>query len=816
MKISFNWLKEYLDFDLTPQKTAEILTDTGLEVEGLEKHESIKGGLEGLVVGEVMSKEQHPNADRLSITQIDIGNNELLNIVCGAPNVDKGQKVVVATVGTTIYPTEGDDFKIKRSKIRGVESLGMLCAEDEIGIGKSHDGIMILDDEAKIGKPLKEILNIENDWLIEIGLTPNRADGMSHIGVARDLLAALKTQDESYKSKSLKWPETSDFKVENTNYNVDIEVKDHEACPRYVGITLSNVKVGPSPEWLQTKLKRIGLSPINNVVDVTNFVLHELGQPLHAFDGDKVKGNKVIVQQLASDTKFKTLDGVERKLHGDDLIICNSDEGMCLAGVFGGIDSGVTESTTKIFLESAYFNPVSVRKTAKRHALNTDASFRFERGIDPEITVYALKRAAILIKELAGAEISSEITDIYPNELKGFDIDFSFEKCNRLIGKDLGKDHVKAIIKALDIQINSENGDILKLHVPAYRVDVKREVDVIEEVLRIYGFNNIDIPQKLNASVNVLPPLDKEKLQSTVSDLLSNNGYSEIMINSITKSKYINLVNSKVVNEDQRVSILNPLSNDLDTLRQSLLFGGLETISYNQNRKNADLKLFEFGKTYKKVESRKYKETRYFSILTSGNLNTENWGTSADKVSFYTIKSTVELVLKRFGLLAGIKKEGIQNDLMDDGLLYTFGNKIVAELGNVKQSLLNDFDIKQDVYYAEINWDVVLQLLGKGKTIKYKEVPKFPAVRRDLSLLIDQPVQFQDIQQIAKKAERKLLQEVDLFDIYQGKNLPAGKKSYAVSFILQDEEKTLKDKQIDKAMASIQQLLESNLGATLR
>jgi len=813
MKISYNWLNEYLNLTTTPEQTSEILTDIGLEVEKTEIVESVPGGLKGLVIGEVLEAEKHPDADKLKKTKVNIG-SEILNIVCGAPNVDKGQKVVVATVGTTLYTEKGESFKIKKSKIRGEESAGMICAEDEIGLGKSHEGIMVLDSNAKIGTPAADYFDLKNDVVFDIGLTPNRADAMSHFGVARDLMVALKHKEILPKEAQCCSPSVANWKTDNTDLNIEIEVKNMDACPRYAGVTLSGLKVAESPEWLQKRLKAIGLSPINNIVDATNYVLHELGQPLHAFDADKIKGNKVIVQNAKNKQKFTTLDETERELHTDDLMICNETEPMCVAGVFGGIDSGVSSSTTSIFLESAYFNPVSVRKTAKRQALNTDASFRFERGIDPETVIYALKRAGLLIKEIAGGTISSDIKEFYPNEIKNHQVEFNYDNCNRLIGTEISDETIDSILKNLGIQTISKTNRDLVLEVPAFRNDVLREADITEEILRIFGFNNIPVPEKLNTSITYREKNDSRALINLVSDRLSDNGFAEIMSNSLTKSSYLTDFQSKKINPDYAVRMLNPLSSELDVMRQSLLFNGMEAIIYNINRKQSDLKLYEFGKTYFKFESG-YEENQVLSLFVTGKDDTENWDNEDKPVDFFSIKKEVLNTLNRLGIMKNFSTNATKNELLVEGLAVSINKKLVADFGKVSKKVLANFGVKQPVYYAEINWDNVLQLMMMNKT-KYKELAKFPSSRRDLSLLIDKAVKFEQIEEIAANADRKILKEIGLFDIYEGKNLAEGKKSYAVSFLFQDENKTLVDKQIEKIMTKIQGELESKLGASLR
>ena len=807
MKISYNWLKQFLKVDWEAEKTGELLTDLGLEVEGIETVESIKGSLEGIVIGKVLTCIQHPNADRLRITTVDLG-NETVQIVCGAPNVAAGQTVPVATIGTVLYDDKGEGFKIKKGKIRGEESFGMICAEDELGLGSGHDGIMVLDDDLEAGTPAATVFNIEKDEVFEIGLTPNRADGMSHYGTARDLRAGMIQQGTSLELIS---PGVSDFKVEDRTLKFDVIVEDSDKAPRYAGVTISDIEVKDSPTWLQNRLKAIGLSPINNVVDVTNYVLHELGQPLHAFDANKVKGNKVIVKTLEAGTKFTTLDGVERELHEEDLMICNgNEEPMCIAGVFGGATSGVSENTTSIFLESAYFNAVSVRKTAKRHALNTDASFRFERGIDPNITKYALKRAANLIIEVAGGKISSEIVDLYPTKIEDFEVFLSYEKMDRLIGAEIPRETVKNILASLDIKVNSVTDGGVGLTVPSYRVDVTREADVIEEILRVYGYNNVEFSHKLNTSIS-FSEFDDVKIENVVANQLIAQGYNETMANSLTKADYVNL--SDVLNEEHNVAMLNPLSNDLGVMRQSLLFSGLESVIYNINRKNNSLKFFEFGKTYHKFESG-YSEQKHLTIFVSGNRNKESWNVAQKTSDFFYLKGIVTTLLSRLGI-QNLKTSPTKNDVFSEGITLSLGRIKLVDFGVVKRSINKEFGIKQEVLFADFNWDNVLKVGGKTK-IKIAELPKFPTVKRDFALLLDKEVSFGEIYNLAFQSERKLLKEVDLFDVYEGDKLEQGKKSYAVSFLLQDENKTLNDKQIDKIMQKLQQTFEKNVGATLR
>jgi len=813
MKISYNWLNDYLNLTISPEQTSEILTDIGLEVEKTEIVESIRGGLKGLVIGEVLEVEKHPGADKLNKTRVNIG-EEILNIVCGAPNVKQGQKVVVATVGTVLYTENGESFKIKKSKIRGEESAGMICAEDEIGIGKSHEGIMVLDSSAKIGLPAAEYFDLKNDTVFDIGLTPNRADAMSHFGVARDLMVALKHKKILPKEAQCCSPSVSSWKVDNTNLTITIDIKNPEACPRYAGVTLSGLTVKDSPEWLQKRLEAIGLAPINNIVDATNFVLHELGQPLHAFDADKIKGKQIIVKNTSDKQKFITLDESERELHSEDLMICNIEEPMCIAGVFGGLESGVNESTTSIFLESAYFNPVSVRKTAKRQGLNTDASFRFERGIDPETVVYALQRAALLIKEIAGGTISSEIQEFYPVQIQNHRVSFNYDNCVRLIGTNISEKIIDSILEDLQIKQLSKTGKDLELEVPAFRNDVLRESDITEEILRIFGFNNVPVPAKLNTSITHKDKTDSRALLNLVADRLSDNGFAEIMSNSLSKSAYLETFESKKINSKFAVTMLNPLSSELNTMRQSLLFNGMEAIIYNINRKNGNLKLYEFGKTYFKFDSG-YEENQVLSLFVTGNEHSENWDKEEKQVDFFSIKKEVINTLSRLGILKNQLIQATKNELLAEGLAISINKKPVADFGRVSKKVYAHFGIKQPVYYAEINWDSVLQLMVMNKT-KYKELAKFPSSRRDLSLLLDKEIKFEQIQEIASRADKKILKEIGLFDIYEGKNLPEGKKSYAVSFLFQDENKTLVDNQIEKIMTKIQGELESKLGASLR
>ncbi len=808
MKISYNWLKQFLKTDWPAEKTGELLTDLGLEIEGIDTFQSVKGGLEGIVVGEVLTCEQHPNADRLKVTTVDIGLDKPLPIVCGAPNVAAGQKVPVATVGTTLYTESGEPWKIKKGKIRGEESHGMICAEDELGLGTSHDGILVLDKTEKTGTPVSEIFEIENDQVFEIGLTPNRADAMSHYGTARDLKAGLLQKEIN---TELITPSVSAFHVERRSLKIGIEVEDYDLAPRYCGLTITGIKVEDSPVWLQNRLKSIGLTPKNNVVDITNYVLHELGQPLHAFDAAKISGNKVVVKTLPSGTKFTTLDEVERELHKEDLMICDAEKPMCIAGVFGGIHSGVTESTTSIFLESAYFNPVSIRKTAKRHGLNTDASFRFERGIDPNITDYALKRAALMILDIAGGEIASDLMDHYPKKIKDFEVRLSFENAAKLIGENIPKETIKSILTSLDIKVNNVTEAGLGLTVPAYRNDVQREADVIEEILRVYGYNNIRTTEKLNASISNTSRFEDYKLQNIIGNQLASQGFFEIMTNSLTTPKHTEL--SQQLSSEDSITMLNPLSNDLSVMRQSLLFSGLESVSHNINRKRDNLKLYEFGKIYRN-KGGKREEQKRLSLFITGNKNAERWNTPIQKSSFFLLKGIVSATLQRLGLTQ-LTTSPVENDIYSEGIMLSLGKTKLVEFGIVNKKITKHFGVSQEVLFADFNWDNVIDLI-QHHNIKFKDIPKYPEVRRDFALLIDDKVTFEQLDSIAMQTEKKLLKDVDLFDVYQGKNLPKGKKSYAVSFTLQDENKTLTDKQIDKIMKKLQANFEKQLGAELR
>ncbi len=819
MNISYNWLKKYINIDVSAEELSAILTSIGLEVGKFENIQSVKGGLQGLVVGEVLTCRNHENSDHLHVTEVSVGAEEPLQIVCGAPNVAEGQKVIVATIGAKLYPSEGGEFVIKRSKIRGVESFGMLCAEDEIGVGTDHNGIIILPSEVKVGTLAADYYNVESDVVFEVDITPNRSDATSHFGVARDMAAYFASRDSKV---ILSKPDISAFNVDNNNLKVEVAVENSVACPRYSALTISGVAVKESPSWLKNNLLAIGIRPINNIVDATNYILHALGQPLHAFDADKLKGNKVIVKNLAAGTKFVTLDGEERTLRAEDLMICNAEEGMCIAGVFGGKESGITESTKNVFLESAYFNPVSVRKTARAHGLNTDASFRYERGCDPSCTVDVLKYAALLIQEIAGGCISCDVIDIYPNKIKPARVELTYQKINALIGMELEKEEVKTILRGLEMQIISEDENGLVVDVPTYRVDVQRDVDVIEDLLRIYGYNRVPMGTSVKSSISYSSKKDSWKLQNLISEQLTANGFREIMNNSLTKLSYYS--NSEVYPEANCVKIMNPLGVDLSVMRQTLLFGGLESIVYNKNRKNGNLKFYEFGNCYyfnaeangQEALSR-YNEDFHLALLLTGNKAEQSWVAKEEKTTFFELKAHVMNVFTRLG----VKKTSYVIESHSDSVFadaLKFINKkgvVLVILGKLESKVLKQFDIDGDVFFADVNWTNLLNELSL-QDITYQDIPKFPEVKRDLALLIDRSVTFQDIENIAYETERKLLKDVNLFDVYEGKNLPAGKKSYAVSFILQDAERTLKDSQIDAIVQKLIKNLTDKLGVVLR
>ena len=819
MNISYNWLKQYINVNLPAVELGKILTSIGLEVGSVEEVQTIKGGLEGIVIGEVLECVEHENSDHLHVTRVNLGVGEPVQIVCGAPNVAAGQKVVVATVGTKLY--SGDEsFTIKRSKIRGVESMGMICAEDEIGIGTSHDGIIVLPSDAVPGTPASEYYNIKSDYLIEVDITPNRVDAASHFGVARDLAAYFALVDPSVK---LTKPSVDDFHVQHTSLSIPVSIENPEACPRYSAVTISNVTVGESPEWLKNALTTIGLRPINNVVDCTNYVLHEMGQPLHAFDADRIGGKQVRVRTMPEGTPFTTLDTTERKLNAADLMICDADHPMCIGGVFGGLTSGVTEKTKNVFLESAYFNPVSIRKTARRHGLNTDASFRFERGCDPSNTIYILKRCAMLIQQVAGGEIASEVVDVYPQEIKPKEVYVTVHKINSLIGKELSRETIETILKALEMEIVSHDDNGYTLRIPLYRVDVERDVDVIEDILRIYGYNNIGIGEKLMSTLSFGSHPDSHRLQQLISEQLTAQGFNEILNNSLTKGAYYEGLESYPASNS--VKIINALSNDLNVMRQTLLFGGLESISHNINRRHADLKLYEFGNCYYYNAGNKkendalapYSEDYRLGIWLTGNKHAQSWAVPDQATTIFELKAYVENILRRLGIkLATVIQHETSSDLFSQAIaLTTRSGKQLAIYGIVNQSLAKKTDVEQPVCFAEISWNQLLKELSKHK-VNYTEIPRFPSVRRDLALLLDKSVSFAQIEKIAFETEKKLLREVALFDVYEGKNLEAGKKSYAVSFILQDETKTLTDAQIESIIKKMLSNFENQLGAKLR
>ncbi|MFZ9029953.1 MAG: phenylalanine--tRNA ligase subunit beta [Robiginitalea sp.] len=808
MNISYNWLKQFIDIDWEATKTADLLTDLGLEVEGVTQFESVPGGLQGVVVGEVLQCEKHPNADKLKLCMVDIGTGKPVSIVCGAPNVAKGQKVPVATVGTTLYGADGTPWKIKKGKIRGEQSHGMICAEDEIGLGDSHEGIMILQTEVPNGTPCSEVFEIEKDEVFEIGLTPNRADAMSHFGVARDLRAGLK---QLKINTELRTPSVSSFNIDNRSLRIDVSVENNELAPRYCGITLTNLIVQPSPDWLKNRLRAIGQNPINNVVDATNYVLHELGQPLHAFDADRIFGKKVVVKTVEAGTRFMTLDGEERILHGEDLMICDGEQPMCIAGIFGGINTGVTEDTKSIFLESAYFDPVSIRKTAKRHGLSTDASFRFERGVDIQNVEYALVRAAILIRELAGGNISSDIIDLYPNKKENHNVFLTFEKINGLIGHEIPRDAIKSILASLDIQVKSVTESGLGLVIPFYRVDVQREVDVIEEILRVYGYNNIPDKEKLTASIVPPPSLEPHILETAIGRQLSHNGFYEILTNSLTNPEYLAYLRKDA---GEGVTLLNPLSSELSGMRMDMLFGGLEAVAHNLNRRQSDLKLYEFGKVYGKNGKSHTEEEERLSLLLSGRSHGDHWIGKSDPPGFFYLKGMVFQLLERVGFDTW-EEAPLSDPRFSEALQLTAGGRPIADFGLVHPDILKGFDIRQPVLYADLRWTELLRSAG-GRKFTYREIPKFPEVKRDFALLLDQEVSYRQIHDLAFNTEKKLLRGIQLFDVYTGDKLQSGKKSYAVSFTLLDEDKTLTDKQIDSAMKRLQTRFENELGAELR
>ena len=820
MEISYKWLKEYVDFDLTPQETADVLTSCGLEVDALEEVQTIKGGLKGLYVGKVLTCEMHPNSDHLHITTVDLGKGEPQQIVCGAPNVAAGQKVIVADLGCVLY--DGDkEFVIKKSKLRGVESNGMICAEDEIGVGTSHDGIIVLPEDAPVGQPAAEYYHLESDWVIEIDITANRSDALSHWGVARDLYAWLKRNGHN---TSLHRPDCSEFTVDNTNLPIDVEIENTEACKRYACVSITGCEVKESPEWLQDKLKVIGLRPINNIVDITNYVMMAYGQPMHCFDADMVKGNKIVVRTQPEGTKFVTLDGEEHTLGEHDLSICNAEEPMCIAGIFGGKGSGTYDTTTNVVLESAYFHPTWIRKSARRHGLSTDASYRFERGIDPNGIIYALKQAAILCKQLAGGKVSMEIKDVYPTPIADARVQLDYEYVDRLIGKKIGNDMIRSIVESLDMKVVSETDTGLELDVPAYRVDVQRPCDVVEDILRIYGYNNVEIPTQLKSSLTILGDEDKAyHHQNVISEQLVGCGFREILNNSLTKTAYYTELNHYT--EDTTVKVMNPLSSDLGVMRQTLLFGGLESVCRNVNHKMPNLRFFEFGNCYHFSPEKNndedpikaYTEEMHLGMWLTGKRVEGSWAHADEQSNFYELKAYVMNIFTRLGVNPGIVvAEKSDNNVFGKAIaLKARSGKLLCEMGTVSHKLLKKMDIDQDVFYADINWNNIMRAIKKNETL-YHDISKFPSVSRDLALLIDKSVEFEQIEQIARQTEKKLLKSVELFDVYEGKNLPEGKKSYAVNFILQDETKTLNDKQIEAIMTKLINNLKQKLGAELR
>jgi phenylalanyl-tRNA synthetase beta chain len=810
MKISYNWLKEYIDIDMPPAELGDILTNIGLEVEGMEPFDTVRGGLQGCFVGKVITCKKHPNADKLSVTTVDIGTGSNLGIICGAPNVRAGQKVIVATVGTTLYQDE-ESLILKKVKIRGESSEGMICAEDEIGLGDSHEGIIVLPEDAEIGTPAREYFNLVTDTIYEIGLTPNRIDGASHYGVARDLAAYLNLNGKA----ELKKPVPDGFSIDNRDLEIDVRIENQEACKRYSGITLSGLTVKESPLWLKNRLLSVGLTPINNVVDSTNFILYELGQPLHAFDADQIEGKTVVVRTMEEGTRFVTLDKVERTLSRDDLMICDEKDGMCIGGVFGGIHSGVTEKTKNLFLESAYFDPVYIRRTSKRHGLNTDASFRFERGGDPEMTVYALKRTAALIRELAGGSISSDIIDVYPVKMEPFRVEVEYAHISRLIGKEIDRKVIGKILSLLEIKIESEKTDRIIVSVPRYRVDVTREADVIEEILRIYGYNNVGFRERMTSKVTYSEKPDKEKLIQMISDHLSSNGFNEIMCNSLTREAYY-------ADDKSAVELFNPLSSDLNRLRTNLLYGGLETIVYNTNRKRSNLMIYEFGNCYHLAPESNpdildtYEEEEHLALLITGNRYEGNWFEKDQPGSFYELKTYTEQVFERLGInTADLDNGEPATEMFLDGLSFLWNGKILAETGIVSGELLKRFEIETDVYYTDFHWDHIMEIL-RDVRLTLEPIPKFPEVRRDLSMIIDRGTKFSEIRDIAYRTEKKLLKSLSLFDVYQSDKLEKGKKSYAVGFVLQNPKKTLTDTEIDRIMDKIQANLEKEIHAQIR
>ncbi|GHT66200.1 phenylalanine--tRNA ligase beta subunit [Bacteroidia bacterium] len=818
MTVSYNWLCDYVKTTATIDEVAQILTAIGLEVESVETHDAVRGGLRGVVVGKVLTCMPHPDSDHMHVTTVNVGAATPLQIVCGAPNVAAGQKVPVATIGTKLYFDDNQEITIKKSKLRGVESCGMICAEDELSIGTSHEGIMVLPADAPIGTPIADFLHLQGETVFEIGLTPNRIDAASHIGVARDLAAYLAVHHPE-KLQQFAYPSVAKFKTDNQNLPITIKVENEEACPRYTGVTLSGVKVGVSPEWLQKKLQSIGLRPINNVVDITNFVLHEIGHPLHAFDADKIDGNTIVVKTCPDGTVFKTLDNVERKLSAQDLMICSTTQPLCIAGVFGGIGSGVTETTTRVFLESAYFNPVWVRKTAKRHGLSTDASFRYERGADPNITLFALKRAALLIQELAEGTVSSDVIDAYPVPVEKRKITLRYNYLYSIVGKEIPKSMVTKILSALEYEIENENDETLAIQVPTYRVDVLQECDVVEDILRIYDYNNVEIPLQVKSTLSYQPKPDNEKLMNETSDFLSHNGFNEMMNLSFNNSLYYNELHTYPA--EKTVLLKNPNSVELNAMRQTLLFGGLESIAHNVNRKQTHLRLYELGNVYSLAKpagnvTERYAEERHLALFITGLEEEKNWNNTAQTSNFFTLKNVIERLLANYGInFSTLQPNTLPNDIFADGIAYKLLGKPFLELGIVADKWCRAVDVKQEVYFVQLRWNVLLQHVEKQRVV-YEELPKYPEVRRDLALLLDKQITFEQLHRTALKTEKKLLKKVSLFDVYEGEKLPEGKKSYALSFVLQDNDKTLKDNDIDSVMNNLARVFEKEFGATLR
>lgn len=807
MKVSYKWLQDYLPIEVNFSDLPEILTNTGLEVAAVEKVELIPGGLQGLVVGEILEVIKHPNADRLTITKVSTDKGEEKSIVCGAPNVKVGQKVVVALPGTKLHPIDGDPFEIKKGKIRGEISEGMICAEDEIGMGHNHDGIIVLEKKARIGMSVREYYKVEDDYSVEIDLTPNRTDAISHFGVARDYLA-VKNLNESERNR-LVIPDLKEFSIDNNDLSIEIEVEDNEACPRYSGLTMSGLTIEPSPDWLQQRLLTVGLNPINNIVDLANYVMYETGQPLHVFDADKIKGNKVVVKKLDSGTPFKTLDEQDRKLDRNDLMICNSEDAMCIAGVFGGFTSGVSDSTTNIFIESAYFSPSGIRKTARKHSLSTDASYRYERGANPEATVYALKRLAMMIKELTGAKISSDVVDVYPEKIKRKEVTLRLDYLKKIVGKELQSEKAVNILTSLGFEIMGQKEQSIDLSIPPYRAEVTREIDVVEEVLRIYGYNNIEIPKQMKSAITLRPGIDGASLRNRIGSLLSARGFREVMNNSLSSEKYF-------TEKNNLVKIKNPLSNELSVLRMSLNAGGLESIRFNLNRNSTDLKLFEFGKTYELDENGDFLESMKVALWISGRSRAESWRNVDKKTDYYDLKETLELVLNKLGVnTINLRKSPHEENGAEFGLDYLVGKKSLASIWKFDDQTLNNSEIEQEVYGAEIDWSQLLIILSE-KEVRFEALPKFPSMRRDLALLVDESVQYSEIEKIARDIERKILREVNLFDVYKGKGIDPGKKSYAVSFVFRDDKKTLTDVTVDKVMSKLIARLKKDLSAELR